>query len=202
MSSFTLLDAVSVRVSMGPPGDGSCAIFSVSDRNGHMARLGVVERCELLDPSPTDLVDDALAQPAVQIADELGVRLGELPERAVQELDAGRALVLAVGGVGRGLEAELGGLVVERPAAAARAGALAGVGAPGVARVGGVVGIGADPLGEAREQTGEQRVRRGVEAETRRAAGEEVEMLRAADGPAIDAFRFDQTRLTQATEVQ
>ena len=76
-----------------------------------MARLGVVQRGELFDPSPTHLVDDALAQPAVEVAHELGVGLGQLPERAVQELDAGRALVLAVGGVGRGLEAELGELV-------------------------------------------------------------------------------------------
>src|SRR5260370_29359646 len=148
MSSFTLLDAVSVMVSMGPPGAGSCVVFRVSDRNGHMARLGVVQRGELLDPSPAHLVDDALAQPAVEIADELGVGLGELPERAVQELDAGRTLVLAVGGVGRGLEAELGELVVERPHAAAGPGALAGLGPPGVTGVGGVIGIGADPFRE------------------------------------------------------
>src|SRR3989440_1604173 len=202
MSSFTLLDAVSVRVSMDPPGAGSCAVLSVSDRDGHMARFGVVQRGELLDPSPAHLVDDALAQPAVEIADELGVGLGQLPERAVQELDAGRALVLAVGGVGRGLEAELGELVVERPHAAAGAGALAGLGAPGVAGIGSVVGIGADPLGEARQQTGEQRVRRGYEAEAGRAVGEEIEMLGATDGAAMDGLGLDQARVAQAIEVQ
>jgi hypothetical protein len=71
-----------------------------------------------------------------------------------------------------------------------------------VARICGVVGIGADPFGEAREQTGEQRVRRGVEAETRRAVGEEVEMLRATDGATMHCFRFDQARVAQAIEVQ
>src|SRR5512132_4679521 len=140
MSSFTLVDAVSVRVSMGPPGAGSSAIFRVSDRNGHVARLGVVQRGELLDSSPAHLVDDAFAQAAVQIADQLGVRLGELPERAVEELDAGRAFVLPVGGVRGGLETELGERVVERPHAAACAGALAGLSAPGVPSVSGVVG--------------------------------------------------------------
>src|SRR6266542_1179709 len=114
MSSFTLVDAVSVMVSMGPPG-ASRAIFRVSDGDRHVARLGIVQRGELLDSPPADLVDHALAQAAVQVADQLGVRLGELAERAMEELDAGGALVLAVGGVGCGLEAELSELVVERP---------------------------------------------------------------------------------------
>src|SRR5215510_5862469 len=132
MSSFTLVDAVSVRVSIRPP-VGSRAAFRVSDRNGHMARLVVVQRRELLDPSATHLIDDALAQAPVQVAHQLGVRLGQLPEGAVQELDAGRALVLAVGGVGGGLEPQLGELVVERTETAARTRALARLGAPGVA---------------------------------------------------------------------
>src|SRR6266545_2087881 len=186
MSSFTLVDAVSVMVSMGPP-DGSRAIFRVSDRNRHVARLGGVQRGELLDSSPADLVDHALAQATVQVADQLGVRLGELAERAMEELDAGGALVLAVGGVGCGLEAELSELVVERPQAAAGAGALAGFGAPCVTGVGGVLGIGTDAFGEGGEQAGEQRVRRGVETEPGRAVGEEVQVLGTPDSGAVDA---------------
>src|SRR5262245_52000438 len=136
MSSFTLVDAVSVRLSIGPP-VGSHAAFRVSDRNGDVARLGVVQRGELLDPSPAHLVHDALAQATMQVAHQLGIRLGQLPEGTVQELDAGRALVLAVGGVGSGLEPELGELVVEGSRAAARASALGGFGAPGVEGDGG-----------------------------------------------------------------
>ena len=104
-----------------------------------VARLGVVQRRELLDASPVaDGVDHALAEPAVQVAHQLRVGLGELAERAVEELDAGAALVGAVGGLDRGLEPEPGQLALERAEAAPRPGAPAGVGAPHPAGLGGV----------------------------------------------------------------
>ena len=102
----------------------------------------------------------------------------------------------------RGLEAEPVELVVERLHAAAGAGAAAGLGAPRAAGVGGVIGVGADPLGQRGEQAGEQRVRGRVEAEARAPGGEEVEVLGAADGAAVDGLDLDQARLAQAVEVQ
>ncbi len=127
-----------------------------------MARLRVVQRRELLDCSPADGVDHALAQPAVEVADELGVRLGQLAERAVEELDAGG--VAGAVGFQRGLEPELGELALERAEAAARPGASPGVGAPDPAGRGRVAGVGTHPLGQRGEQPREQGVRRRVEA--------------------------------------
>src|SRR5205807_6529939 len=122
----------------------------------------------------------ALSAGPMEVANQLGVRLGLLTERAVEELGAARALVLPVGGVGRGLESGLRGLALVRPHAAAGVRALAGLRTPRVAGVGGVVRIGADALGERGEQAGEQRVRGRVEPEPGRAVGEEVDVLRAA----------------------
>jgi hypothetical protein len=52
-----------------------------------MARLRVIQRRELLHCSPTELVHHTFTEPAVQVADELGIGLGELAEGAVEELD-------------------------------------------------------------------------------------------------------------------
>src|SRR5437016_592704 len=113
-----------------------------------MTRLRVVQRRELLDASPADRVDDAFAQPAVQVAHELGIRLGELPKRAVQELDAHTALVLAVGRLDRRLEAQTGELGLERAEAATRARAPTGLDTPDPAGAGRVERVGAHALRE------------------------------------------------------
>ncbi len=62
--------------------------------------------------------------------------------------------------------------------------------------------VGADPLGEGGEQAREQRVRGRVEPERRRAVGEEVEVLWATDGAAVDRLHVDETRLTEPLEVE
>jgi hypothetical protein len=84
----------------------------------------------------------------VQIAHQLGVGLGEFPERAVQELDAG-----GIGGTGRlglerGFEPELAELRFERTDAARAARAPPGLAPPVVPDAGRVGRIGADVLGE------------------------------------------------------
>jgi hypothetical protein len=71
----------------------------ITDPDNDMARLGVVQRREVLNTSPAGGIDDAFAQAPVQIAHQLGIGLGELTEGAVQELDAGASLVHAVGGL-------------------------------------------------------------------------------------------------------
>ena len=166
-----------------------------------MAGLGVVQRRELVDCSPADGVDDAFAQPAVQVADQLGVGLGQLPERTVEELDAGGAAVGAIG-FQRGLEAELGELGLQRPEAAAGPGAGARLGAPDPTGGGGVVGVGADPLRHRREQPGQEGVGRRVEPEPGRARAQEVEVLRPAHGAAVDRLDVDQPRLAEPLEVE
>src|SRR5207244_599570 len=70
------------------------------DGNRDSTRVAVVQRRELLDPSPTHGGDDAFADAPVQVADELRVGLGQLPEGAVQERDVGatpgKALALRI----------------------------------------------------------------------------------------------------------
>ena len=124
-----------------------------------MAGLGVVQRRELLHSSPAGSFHNTLTETAVQVAHELGVRLGELAEWAVQELDARPALVLAVGGLQRRLEPEPAELRLERAEAAPRARTPTGIGTPHSPGVGGVVGIAADPFRGRGEQTGEEHVR-------------------------------------------
>ena len=72
-------------------------VFRITHAHDDMAWLGVVQRRELFHSSPARGFDHALAETAVQIAHEFGIRLRELAERAVQELDTGPTLVLAVG---------------------------------------------------------------------------------------------------------
>src|SRR4051812_12361517 len=57
------------------------------DRDGHSTRVAAVQRRELLDASPTDLGDHAFGDPPVEVADQLGIGLGQLPERAVEKGD-------------------------------------------------------------------------------------------------------------------
>ena len=149
-------------------------------------------------PPPT-VVDDAFADAAVQVADQLGVRLGQLPERAVQERDVETSppsVSVAGSKPSRSISA------VERLRARPRAGAAAGFDAPRPPDRGGFVAVGADALGERGEQTGEQRVAGRVEAEAGRAGRERVDVLRAADGAAVDGLDLDETGLAQALEVQ
>src|SRR6266540_2667262 len=180
----------------------SASVIRIPVRDRDMARLRVVQRRELLDPSPADLLDDAFAQAAVQVADELGVRLGELAERAVQELDARATLRRAVAGLDRRLEAEPVELALERTQTAARAGTTTRFDTPGAARVGGVVGLGTDTLGERGQQPGEQCVRGRVEAEPGCPRCEEVEVLRATDGAAVHGLDVDEAGVPEPLEVE
>ncbi len=167
-----------------------------------MTGLGVVQRREVLDPSPTRGVDHPFAQAAVQIAHELGIGLGELTERAVQELDPRAPFVGTVSRFDRGLETEAGELRLERVQAALRACTPSGVGTPDPAGVGSVGGVGTDALRERGEQPGEQRVGRRVEPQRRRAGGEEIEVLRTSDRAASHRLDVDEAGLTEPLEVQ
>ena len=70
----------------------------------------VDEGAELIDLDPADGVDEAFDQPAVQVAHKLGVRLGELGERAAGERDGGDAVVVGH----RRVEAHAGEIVDKR----------------------------------------------------------------------------------------
>jgi ATP-binding protein involved in chromosome partitioning len=138
----------------------------------------------------------------MQVADELGVRLRELAEGAVQELDAHAPLRRTVARTDRGLEPEAMELLLECAQAAARAGTPPGLGPPRAARIGGVFGIGADALREGGEQCGEQRVRRRIESHARSTVGEEVEVLGTADGATVGGLDVDDADVAQALEVE
>ena len=119
------------------------------DGNGDPARVAVVQRRELLDASPADRATDALADPAVQVADELGVGLGQLPERAVQERDvgaaAGRASPL-------GVEARAGPSRRTAPSRTTSSGCGGRLRRPRTGRPPSASArVGADPLGQHRE---------------------------------------------------
>src|SRR5262249_13368496 len=133
MRPFTLSTAESVRwktwLASVTVNNDMRANLSVSDSipivpstNGHMARLRVVQRREPLDAAPADGSDHAFADPSVEVAHELRVRLGELTERAVEELDADRTLGGAVAGPDCGLEPQPVELVGQRRDAAPRSG--------------------------------------------------------------------------------
>ena len=138
----------------------------------------------------------------MQVADQLRVGLGELPERAVQEFDAGRRRCAPELRLEGGLEAELAQLRFQRPHAAPAPGAPTGVAAPVAADLGGVDGVGTDVLGQRREQPGEQRVRGGVEAEPGSAGGKEVEVLGPTDSAPVDRLDVDETSLAEPLEVE
>src|SRR3954447_26478116 len=124
MRFLTFSDAVSVRVktvleswtlNIGPlRGFTSRPVTAgflggltiLPDPDLHVAGLGVVQRGELLDASPADRFHDTFAEAPVEVADQFGVGLRQLAERAVQEFDAG---VTAGGAVALDL-----GLVLQR----------------------------------------------------------------------------------------
>src|SRR3954447_6999683 len=195
MRPFTLSTAESVRLKtwlasvmvnndMGTNLSVEDSIGSVPSTNGHMARLRVVQRRELLNTSPAHGSDHALADPAVEVAHELGIGLGELAERAMEELDADRALGRAVPPADRGPQAEPVELVGERSDATPGPSAAGELGAPLLADLGRILRARADVLGQGAEQAGEQRVRGRVEPERRCARREGVEVLGPADRPA------------------
>ncbi len=175
----------------------------VPDPYRDVARLVVVQRRERLDRSPTDRRDHAFAQASVQVAHQLGVGLGQLTERAVQEVDPGRSRLIA--GPRRGLEPEPAELGVERGEAAAGAGAgclCPAFASPCPPDVGGIDCLRTDALGERREQTGEEGVRRRVEADTGRVRGEEVLVLGPAHGAAADDLDVDEPGLAEPFEME
>src|SRR4051794_25780532 len=202
----TWLASVMVNNDMATNLSVEFSIGSVPSANGDVARLRVVQRRELHHPSPAASPahgsDDAFADAAVEVAHELGIRLGELSERAVEELDADRALGGAVAGTDGRLEAEPVELVGEGGDAAPRARAASELGAPLLADLGGVLGARADVLGERAEQAGQQGVGGRVEPQRRCAGRERVEVLRAAHGPPVHRLGLDEPRLAQPVEVE
>ena len=153
-------------------------------------------------PPPT-ASDDALADPAVQVADQLGVGLGQLAERAVQEGDAGdvgRAAdcVSSAGSKPSWVSSDSSAstqlrLRVRRPASLA----------PRRARSRSAsAAVGTDALGQRGEQAGEQRVRGGSKPRPGAPAASEVDVLRPADGAAVHGLDVDEAGLAQALEVQ
>src|ERR1700680_993363 len=87
-SSATFVVATSVRTIISDL-HWSNTRSRLSDRHRDPARVPVVPRRELHNASPTPFVSDALRDPAVQVAHELGVRLGQLAERAMHERHVG-----------------------------------------------------------------------------------------------------------------
>src|SRR3954451_18059925 len=85
-SSATLVVAISVRAIIADL--HRCNPRTrLSDGNRDPARVAVVQRRELHNASPAVLADDALRDPAVEVAHQFGVGLGQLPEGAVGEGD-------------------------------------------------------------------------------------------------------------------
>src|SRR5262245_2851360 len=85
MSSLTFDVAESVSAIIEWPPYGDSGLFRIPDRDGDAARFRVVQRRELDNISAAHLVDHAFADTAMQVADELGIGLGEFTERAVHE---------------------------------------------------------------------------------------------------------------------
>lgn len=167
-----------------------------------MARFVVVQRRELLHASLADLVHDPLAETPVEVADQGGVRLGELSKWAVEEVDAHIAFGGAVPGRYRRLESEPFELTGEGPHAGPGPGPFSGLDAPRVAGVRGVADVGADLFGQRGEEPGEQRVGGRIEAQAGRARGEEVEVLGASDGAAMDRFGVHEVSIPEAFKVE
>ena len=100
------------------------------------------------------------------------------------------------------LEAELAQLRLERPYATLAPGAPTGVAAPVAPDPGGVGGFGTHVLRQRCEQPGEQRVRRGVEAEPGSAGGKEIEVLGPTDSAAVHRLDVDETSIVEPVEVE
>src|SRR4051794_27795689 len=119
-SSRTLAAALSVTVMTG----SSCWIVISPPRlaggERDLARRAVDERAEPRDLRPAHGFDEAFDEAAVQVADELGVRLRELGERAAAERDDDTVVV-----DDGGIEADPAQLVDER--GDAHGGAVLGV---------------------------------------------------------------------------
>ena len=153
----------------------------------------------MLHASAADGIDDARANPTVEVADELRVRLGQLAERTVEKRHVdpvtGEVLVLRVEPQPVHLARE--GLDTRsRPSAPAR------LFPPRVAGGRRVVGVGADPLGERGEEAGEQRVAGRVETETGRARCEGIDVLGTPDRAAVHGLDLDEAGFAQSLEVE
>ena len=62
-------------------------ICRIPDRDGDATRVVVVQRREVVDASPAHRLHDTFANAAMQVADELRIRLRQFAERAVEERD-------------------------------------------------------------------------------------------------------------------
>src|SRR3954451_9835324 len=196
-SSATLVVATSVRAIIANLHRGN-ARTRLPDGDRDPARVAVVQRRELHNASPADLADDAFGDAAVEIAHELGIGLGQLPERAVRERHVG----LDAGRLGAGLETEPAHLGAQRLHAGAGTRALPGFRAPLAPDLGRFLAVGADALRERRQQTGKKGVARRVDPEPGRARRQRIHVGRPADGAAVHGLDFHETGLAEAVEME
>src|SRR4051794_15400156 len=111
----TWLASVTANIDMGSAflSDSGDEVTQSPGGHGHVARLWVVQRRELLHASPARGVDDPGTDAPVEAAHQVGIGLGELSERTVQELDPHRTLGGAVTELDSGFEAQAVELVGE-----------------------------------------------------------------------------------------
>src|SRR5438105_12994657 len=137
--------------------------LSVPESHGDIARVTIDQRAEVLHhsrglPATGALRHQALHDPLMQVADQLRIGLGQLPEGAVEEVDADPAGVGATAAELRlhRIEPETVELGHQRRQTAPPTLAPAvGVGAPPAAEVGGVEPVAAQLLGQGAQKAGE-----------------------------------------------
>src|SRR5437764_306311 len=103
MSSATLATALSVRLMLSVGVVMLTAVLlealvvgtRLSAHEVNVARIAIGEGGKGGDGGPTELVDEPLDQPPMQVADQLGIGLGQVAERAVGEGDGGQPTVVA-----------------------------------------------------------------------------------------------------------
>src|SRR3989440_1931997 len=191
-SCFTFAAAVSVTVittvllaelELFARRSRSGRLLSVPDTDRHIARVTISQRAKTLDNSRSGCFHHPFDDASVEVADEIGVGLGQLPKRAVQEIDPDPA-VLAW------LELRLDGIEAEPVELADQSGETAAAPlapghsllTPAPAHSGGIDTVGAELVGEGGEEPGEERVGRRGEAEAGGARGPRGTPLGAGDG--------------------
>src|SRR3989440_9744970 len=101
-SCFTFAAAVSVTVittvllaelELFARRSRSGRLLSVPDTDRHIARVTISQRAKTLDNSRSGCFHHPFDDASVEVADEIGVGLGQLPKRAVQEIDPDPAVL-------------------------------------------------------------------------------------------------------------
>ena len=137
----------------------------------------------------------------MQVANQLGVGLGQFPEGAMKKLDA-RGAIQGCVFVRCGLETQAIELLAHRGEARPAAGAFGGASAPRPTGGAGGIRVGSGGLGQRGEESGEQDMGRWIEPEAGRTGSEEVLMLWSSDGAAMDRFDLNEPRVAQSFQMQ